>query len=133
MLTLFRSMPNDILCPEIRMRTGPMAIREFPTIGSSKTSSLQSTAGHLTRLKMTYEEFQTWTDEDIHAEWIAGEAIVHMPPTLEHQRLVEFLERLLALFVQFLYVGTVKIAPFEMRLGDNSFEPDIMVIKPENL
>lgn len=32
------------------------------------------------RLRMSYEEFLAWADEDVHAEWVDGEAIVFMPP-----------------------------------------------------
>ena len=34
------------------------------------------------RLKMTYEEFREWANEDVHAEWIDGEVIIHTPPRL---------------------------------------------------
>ena len=88
-----------------------------------------------TRLQMTYEEFLQWADEDVHAEWINGEVIVHMPPKNFHQVIVEFLERLLALFVEAHGLGLVRIAPFEMRLqvGGESYEPDISVLRRENL
>jgi Uma2 family endonuclease len=87
------------------------------------------------RLKMTYEEFLSWSNEDVHAEWVDGEVIVHMPPKDRHQNLVEFLERLLALYVQSLKLGVVRIAPFEMRLqaGGPGWEPDIIVLLNENL
>ncbi len=32
------------------------------------------------RLRMSYEEFLAWADEDVHAEWVDGEVIVQMPP-----------------------------------------------------
>lgn len=86
-------------------------------------------------LKMTYEEFREWTDEDVHAEWIDGEVIIQMPPKEPHQTLVGFLERLLAIFVELFDLGVVQIAPFEMRLqeGGPAWEPDIMVLRRENL
>lgn len=85
--------------------------------------------------KMSYEEFLEWANEDVHAEWVDGEVVVTMPPTDLHQRIVEFLERLLALYVRFLRIGIVRIAPFEMRLrpGGAAWEPDIFVLKRENL
>ncbi len=86
-------------------------------------------------LRMTYEEFLAWANEDVHAEWIDGEVFIHMPPKDPHQRIVEFLERLLALFVELFGLGVVRIAPFEMRPqpGGPAWEPDIMLIAREHL
>jgi hypothetical protein len=39
------------------------------------------------RLRMSYEEFLAWADEDVHAEWVDGEVIVQMPPQVPHQRM----------------------------------------------
>jgi Uma2 family endonuclease len=47
------------------------------------------------RLRMSYEEYLAWADEDIHAEWVNGEIIVHMPPNIQHQRVVRFLLQLI--------------------------------------
>jgi len=58
------------------------------------------------RLKMTYKEFQEWADEDVHAEWIDREVIIHIPPKELHQALVGFLERLLSLFVELFNLGS---------------------------
>ena len=48
---------------------------------------------------MSYEEYLAWADEDIRAEWLNGEVIIHRPPKNRHQTLVEFLDRLLGLFI----------------------------------
>ena len=37
------------------------------------------------RLKMSYEEFLDWADEDTHAEWVDGEVIVFTPVKEIHQ------------------------------------------------
>jgi Uma2 family endonuclease len=83
---------------------------------------------------MSYEEFLAWAGEDVHAEWVDGEVMIQMPPKDRHQKIVEFLERLLALFVELFDRGLVRIAPFEMRLqeGGPAWEPDIIVLKREN-
>ena len=44
------------------------------------TPRLQQTEAKTQRLRMSYEEFLQWADEDVHAEWVDGEVIVHMPP-----------------------------------------------------
>lgn len=86
------------------------------------------------RLRMSYEEFLEWADEDTRAEWVEGEVIVYMPPRNEHQIIVEFLERLLALFVEWMGLGMVRIAPFEVKLwpGGPAREPDVFFLAKEH-
>ena len=67
------------------------------------------------RLRMSYEEFLAWADEDVHAEWVDGEVIIQMPPKEPHQRVVAFLIRLMGLFIQLYNLGRLLPAPFEMR------------------
>lgn len=44
---------------------------------------------------MSYEDYLEWADEDVHAEWVHGEAIAHLPPKEWHQNLLTFLAALL--------------------------------------
>jgi Uma2 family endonuclease len=93
------------------------------------------------RLKMSYEEFLAWSDEDTHAEWVAlseenkGEVIVFMPPKTLHQRVIGFLHSLLDLFVNLFDLGVVVVAPLEMQVArqGSSREPDILFVAQENL
>lgn len=87
------------------------------------------------RLRMSYEEFRTWADEDVHAEWVDGEVIVFMPPKTRHQDLVTFLVALLRFFVDFFRLGKVHSAPFEMKLSPTgpAREPDILFVSREHL
>jgi Uma2 family endonuclease len=86
-----------------------------------------------TRLKMSYEEFLAWADEDTYAEWVDGEVIIPMPPGNIHQITLGFLYKLLSLFVDSFNLGHVGIAPFEVKLPHSSREPDIFYIATENL
>lgn len=88
-----------------------------------------------TRLKMSYEDFLAWVDEDIHAEWVNGEVVVFMPPKNIHQVTLGFLYQLLNLFVDLFDLGKVLVAPFEMKLPsvNSSREPDILFVAKENL
>jgi len=101
-----------------------MALKE-PTISETK----------LAHLKMSYEEFLQWADEDTHAEWVEGEVIVHMPPKDIHQTTSGFLYWLLRSFVDLFNLGKVVIAPFEVKLKPDgpAREPDIFFIAQENL
>ncbi len=87
------------------------------------------------RLRMTYEEFMAWADEDVHAEWVDGEVIVHLPPKDRHQNIVGFLYTILRLFVDFFKLGQVRTAPFEMKLAPDgpAREPDILFVAKEHL
>ncbi|MDZ7262532.1 MAG: Uma2 family endonuclease, partial [candidate division KSB1 bacterium] len=48
---------------------------------------------------MTEEEFVAWCDEDVKAEYVDGEVIVHSPAALNHESVVTFLGGLLLLFI----------------------------------
>lgn len=86
-------------------------------------------------LKMSYEEFLAWTNEDTYAEWVNGEVVLHRPAKNPHQTLVEFLYQLLNLYAIVHLSGRVRIAPFELKLipGGPSREPDLMFIATDNL
>src|SRR5262245_30512575 len=49
-------------------------------------------------LRMTYEEFLAWANEDTRAEWVDGEVILFMPQSRRHIRLISFLLRLIGGF-----------------------------------
>jgi Uma2 family endonuclease len=87
------------------------------------------------RLKMTYEEFLEWANEDTHAEWVDGEVIIHMPANEYHQSTLTFLLQILNLFVNLFDLGKVLVAPFAMRAESDGphREPDILFIGRENL
>jgi Uma2 family endonuclease len=85
------------------------------------------------RLRMSYEEFLAWSNEDTHAEWVEGEVIVFMPPKDRHQDIVQFLVALLSSYVSFYRLGKIRSAPFEMRLEHSAREPDILLVSQANL
>ncbi len=87
------------------------------------------------RIKMSYEEYLTLPEQVGQTEWADGEAIIFMPPITIHQKIADFLSRLLGLYVELLNPGTVISAPFEMRIrpDSNPREPDIVFIAAEHL
>lgn len=87
------------------------------------------------RHQMSYEQFRAFLDEHTHAEWVAGEVTVFMPPNTIHQRLTGFLFQILALYADLYDLGTVMTAPFEMRLraGMSAREPDVLFVTREHL
>jgi Uma2 family endonuclease len=86
-------------------------------------------------LRMSYEEYLAWADEDVHAEWVNGEVIVQMPPKEPHQRVVAFLIQLMGLFIQLFHLGRLLPAPFEMRATPDgpAREPDLIFVARERL
>lgn len=87
------------------------------------------------RLRMTFDEFVAWTDEDTHAEWVGGEVIVFMPSSWTHQGFAYFLASLLGLYVRLFRLGEVRFAPFQMRLAPSrsAREPDLLFVATKHL
>jgi Uma2 family endonuclease len=79
---------------------------------------------------MTEEEFVAWCDEDVRAEWVDGEVIVMSPANFIHGRLVLFLSRILADFVEFHKLGIVPGPDYFVRLPTLARRriPDLMFI-----
>ena len=82
------------------------------------------------RLAMSYQEYLEFASDSQKVEWVNGEAIIYMPATPPHQRLVVFLVNLLQQFTQIFNLGIVQVAPVEVKLwpGGPSREPDILFI-----
>jgi Uma2 family endonuclease len=90
---------------------------------------------HEQRIHMSYEEYLSRFDESSHVEWVNGEAIVFMPPSMRHQEVSAFLIALLANFVGYFRLGKVYRAPTAMKLSPSgsSREPDILFVANEHL
>ncbi len=87
------------------------------------------------RLPMSYEDYLRTFGEDGIVEWVNGEVIVHMPPRVSHQNIVGFLYQVLSMFVALFDLGSVHLAPFEVKLWPEgpSREPDIFFVSKEHL
>lgn len=86
-------------------------------------------------MKMTYEEFLNWPDEDLRAEWVYGEVIKLTPVSNRHQNVADFLTALLRHFAEAHQLGEVRSAPFQMKTGPElpGREPDALFIASERL
>ncbi len=102
---------------------------------STPPQTVEAKMGERKPLRMSYEEFLAWADEDTYAEWVAGEACVYRPRTNAHQILLGFLLVVLNAFVKVRQLGRVCILPFELKIHPeaNSREPDLMFIAKEHL
>ncbi len=65
------------------------------------------------RLRMSYEEYHEWADEDAHAEWVNGEVIVFTPAKPRHADLIGWLVTLLRFYTQFFKLA--RVMPASMK------------------
>jgi len=98
------------------------------TMASTEAASVSAPG----QLRMTQEEFLRWDHAGI-AEWINGDVIT-MSVRNEHQRIVDFLNRLIGVFVELFGLGILRSAPYAMRIvPDGSIrEPDLMFVRMAN-
>jgi Uma2 family endonuclease len=87
------------------------------------------------RIAMTYDEFLARVNDSLHAEWIAGEVVLFMPPNDRHQALVSLLDTLLTLFVRVNGLGIVRVSPYQMRAtpDGSAREPDLLFVAQAHL
>lgn len=87
-----------------------------------------------TPLRMTFEEFLEWGDEDVRAEWVDGEVKIMVRPTVRHQLLLDFLGALLAAYLIERPIGR-KFPETLFRLPglETGRVPDILFLLNEHL
>ncbi len=84
--------------------------------------------------KATFEEYLALGAERTQTEWVNGEVRTYMPVTIRHQQLVNFLDRVLGIFVEIFGLGIVLTDRIAMRaLVNVAREPDVMFVAAENL
>jgi Uma2 family endonuclease len=103
--------------------------------GGAATAPAAPTEPVPSPLRMTFEQFLEWLDEDQHAEWVDGEVVLMSPVSGVHQELVLFLLNLLSLFVEAHTAGVLRYDPFQMKAGPDlpSRAPDILFLANEHL
>ncbi|MEZ4866764.1 MAG: Uma2 family endonuclease [Caldilineaceae bacterium] len=94
----------------------------------------ETVADYEIHIPMSYQEYLHAFDEDVHVEWVQGEAIIFMSAATRHQMIVTYLIHLLRSYVEFSRLGEILSAPYEMKASpdSNAREPDILFIKTEN-
>ena len=109
--------------PTLRVQLRSALVEESPDTPLSRMT------GH----RMTYNEFLDWADEDTLAEWVDGEVVMTSPASNKHQDISGFLESVMRSFVQVHNLGTVRSAPFQMKLENSGREPDLVFVAAEHL
>ncbi len=69
--------------------------------------------------------FYEWMDEDMKAEFINGEIVVHSPALEKHNAAVLRLGMLLNAYVETQQIGIIRVEKALVELTRNSYEPDI--------
>lgn len=86
-------------------------------------------------LRMTYEEFLDWAEEDTRAEWVNGKVVFKEQASRLHQEVGAFLIPLFGLFVEAYQLGEVFYESFQMRTASGlpGRLPDLIFVAQENL
>lgn len=70
-------------------------------------------------------EFREWISEDMKAEFINGEIVMHSPVKRKHLQVSDLLYRLLSLYVDLKKLGATAHEKAMIALTRNDYEPDI--------
>ena len=76
-------------------------------------------------------DFYEWMNEDMKAEFINGEVVVHSPALEKHNAVVLRLGTLLSVFTDTHELGMVRVEKALIELTRNSYEPDICYFGPD--
>src|SRR3989304_1040942 len=68
-------------------------------------------------LRMSFDEFLAWGDEDVFAEWVDGEVSIYPSPGTRHQQIVGFMNVLLHAFAEPFDFGEVFMLPPMIKLS----------------
>jgi Uma2 family endonuclease len=84
--------------------------------------------------RMTWEEYLVWDCDGLRAEWVDGELLLMPPNSATHQRVLQFLLRLVAGYVEPRRLGHVTMAPFVMYLPTrpSGRQPDLLFLAAEH-
>lgn len=85
-----------------------------------------------TKIKFTYKDYKSLPESETKRyELVEGELIMVPSPNEYHQRVSGNLEFILREFVQERNLGRIYDAPFDVHLGDNVAQPDILFVFKE--
>ena len=82
---------------------------------------------------MSEEEFEAWCDEDVKAEWLDGEVILHSPAQDRHVLLAGFFIKVMGLFADRHELGVVMGPEFQIRLPGRRRVPDVIFVGKDRL
>jgi Uma2 family endonuclease len=82
----------------------------------------------------TADEFIAWLEPGVRADLLDGEVFMHSPVSLRHANLVNFLDRLMGLYVEARRLGAVHRESWVVRLSARrAVMPDVAYFTPEQV
>jgi len=86
-----------------------------------------------TKIKFTYKDYKSLPESETKRyELIEGELIMVPSPVTYHQRISRKLEFLLEDFVEKNKLGEIFYAPYDVHMGENVVQPDILFVSKEH-
>ena len=79
------------------------------------------------------KEFYNWITEDVKAEFINGEIIIHSPVKRRHWDANDLLSSLLSFYVRFNKLGRIGTEKVMISLTRNDYEPDLVFFSQEKV
>lgn len=77
------------------------------------------------------QDFRNWVTEDVKAEFINGQIIVHSPVKKRHWNVTDLLSRVLSVYVSLKKLGRLGTEKVMIALTRNDYEPDLCFFKKE--
>lgn len=115
-----------------RLRKNPNRLR---AVGEADLIEASRKAGREYLLALSgwsVEEYFQLAPEDRICEYLEGTITVASPASTTHQRIVQFLTRLLAAHVEERDLGSVFNGPATVKVAGAYFEPDVFFVRREN-
>lgn len=81
--------------------------------------------------KRRRQEFYDWVTEEVKAEFINGEIIIHSPVKKRHWNVSDLLSRLMSYYASMKKIGRVGTEKVMISLSRNDYEPDICFFSVE--
>ena len=99
------------------------------------TIDIPTPTAELSRRRASYQEYLDTAAESRVVEWVDGEIIEYMPPSVHHQQITWFLFKLFSGFAEAFDLGLVGAGPMEVKMwyGGPSREPDVFYVSEANL
>ena len=79
------------------------------------------------------KEFYEWVTEEVKAEFINGEIVIHSPVRRRHWNANDLLSRLLSFFVSIKKLGRIGTEKVMISLSRNDYEPDLVFFSQEKV
>jgi len=81
--------------------------------------------------KRRRHEFREWITENVKAEFINGQTVIHSPVKRRHWKVTDLLSRILSVYVSLKKLGAVGTEKVMIALTRNDYEPDLCFFSKE--